>query len=96
VDSPSRAPFDVPSCLIDKQSVSKCTYPRDGDDEYSRSMVSRFEDLIYLKTNDQMCSEDLCNSVVEGLVTFRDQLHFTRTFALSLTPLFAKALDLSA
>ena len=94
VESPNRAPFNMPECLIEKQTVSGCEFAPAVLPPVTQLVASKFSDVIYVKINDRICAEK-CLGVIDRKVVYRDALHYTTTFAKTLTPLFEKALELS-
>ncbi|AWB91115.1 acyltransferase family protein [Aeromicrobium chenweiae] len=95
VDSPQRSPFDVVGCLMDEQSVSACTWKRSRLPS-TTSLVARSERVHLVPTTDRYCSRGTCQPVIDRVVTIRDDLHFTTTFAKRLAPLFAHTLRQAA
>ena len=95
VESPNRSPFNMPECLIEKQSVSKCSFAPPTEPAVTAIVAKKFDDVIYVKINDRIC-DTKCRGVVGKKVVYRDALHYTTTFAKTLTPLFELALEQSS
>lgn len=77
-----------------------CTSPANTpeSDEVFRwitKAAAPFRNVQVMDLTDAYCPGGICHAVVDGRAMFRDDHHFTATFAASLAPTLAKALDLS-
>jgi peptidoglycan/LPS O-acetylase OafA/YrhL len=89
-DSPNRAPFFPTSCLAQKRDVSRCTFPVDRQPSVMAAAARLMPDEATLvDANATACPGDTCLPVVGGVVVYRDKLHFTQTFARTLSERFA-------
>jgi hypothetical protein len=88
--------FDIPTCLA--RSMRHSWYPG-GTCEMDRSTslnpavfeaekesVSGLPNVHFIDLTDRLCRTDVCWSVQQGLVMYRDDNHLTGRFAASLAP----------
>jgi peptidoglycan/LPS O-acetylase OafA/YrhL len=94
VDSPARAPFNVPECLLEKRAVSDCTWPRAAEKSIMSTVAKRQKSHL-IPLPDQYCSATTCQPVVGSTVTVHDKVHPSKTFVEHLTPMFERALRLA-
>jgi hypothetical protein len=89
--------FDIPTCLA--RSIRHSWYPG-GSCGMEKSKVldpaifeaeklgaRDLENVHFIDLTDQICQKDVCWSVHEGQVMYRDNNHFTAKFADRLMPL---------
>lgn len=78
-----------PSC-----SVSAYTQSSDEVFAWVTEAAAPFNNVRVLDLTDAYCPNGMCNAIVNGRAMFRDDHHFTATFAASLAPALAKAMHL--
>jgi len=85
---PGQSPVD---CLIlNKRSPASCAVSKQdafaiGDPQ--ADAVKQTLDARLLDLSDVYCGDTSCPAVIGGAAVYRDQNHFTRTFAVSLAPI---------
>lgn len=90
--APYRAPHEIPGCLIDNGSPKACDYPPGKDDRYFKAISAAIPDLEAINTSQKMCDDKTCRAVDDSMITLRDRIHYTQTYARSLADLFAPAM----
>lgn len=93
VEPPERTTFNTASCLAEKKYVDRCTFKPLAGKAVAATVAAEDSTIDYILINDRFCGETLCTPVVGNVLVYRDVLHFTKTFALTLSPLFAKAMQ---
>jgi peptidoglycan/LPS O-acetylase OafA/YrhL len=97
VDTPD-AGRDVPSCLSRHTSdTRRCAIPRAtafaGELGAIERLAAERTGAALIDLTDRICRGDPCPVAVDGMIVFRDHRHLTATFAGSLAPDLAAALD---
>jgi len=94
-DTP-RWSFDVPTCLA--RSVRRAWYSGGSCDidksaslnrelfDAERTAARGLPDVHFLDMTDMLCDKNLCYSMQNGAIVYRDNNHLTGKFAASLTP----------
>lgn len=89
----------VPDCVAAAgNDVEACTWPRATAveaDPLAEAAVERAggAEVTVLDPTDVLCDSDRCHAVVGGVIVLFDHGHLTRTFALTMTPLLASAVE---
>lgn len=87
---------NVPTCVAAAGGlVDPCALPRAGIGTADPMTVAATgnPDVEFLDLTPIFCDEERCHFVVGGMVTHRDDNHITPTFALTLRPFIAAAVD---
>ena len=93
-DSPTRAPFLTTSCLAKERDVRECTFRAAQSASVTESTARAMGDEVTLVEPDAtVCPDGTCQPVVGNIVVYRDKIHFTETFAKSLSDDFARAIN---
>ncbi|KAA1395422.1 acyltransferase family protein [Aeromicrobium ginsengisoli] len=93
-DSPNRAPFFPTSCLAKTRDAARCTFPLDRQPSVMAAAAQAMPGEVDLvEANATACPGSRCLPVVGNVVVYRDKLHFTRTFALTLAGRFAAGIE---
>ncbi len=97
-DVPLAWEHDVPECLDQHLAdPAACSLPRSDAAPRDPIVVAASAhpnpDVVLIDTTEIMCDESWCHFVVGGLITHKDTNHLTSTFAVTLTPRLAAALD---
>lgn len=92
IESPISAPFFVPDCLVEKQSVSACEFPR-STTSLAQRVAAQSDQVTYIKLSDQYCHQRTCQPVANRIIIYRDGNHYTKTFALTFSPIFTRILN---
>ena len=89
--------FDVPECVSEnRSSLSACTFERGEALDLtggSAQAAAEFLEAAFVDVNDAICPTARCPVVVGGILVYRDRSHLTDTYARTLTPVLADALD---
>jgi hypothetical protein len=96
-------PFDGPECLASRISaaVSKspsCTAVWDGRTNeqvwgWIGEASQAFANVELLDLNDLVCPDRHCSAERDGMVVYRDKLHITASFAVSLAEAVGQRID---
>jgi peptidoglycan/LPS O-acetylase OafA/YrhL len=93
-DSPTRAPFLPTACLAKERDVRKCTFRADRMASVTETTARTIgNDVTLVEPNATVCPDGRCQPVVGNIVVYRDKIHFTETFAKTLSDDFAAAID---
>jgi len=93
-DSPNRAPFFPTSCLAKTRDAARCTFRLDRQPSVMAAAARAVPGEVHLvEANATACPRSRCLPVVGDVVVYRDKLHFTRTFALTLADRFAVGIE---
>jgi peptidoglycan/LPS O-acetylase OafA/YrhL len=85
-DSPNRSPFLTTSCLAKKRDVGKCTFRAAQRTSVMQTTAREMGDRVTLvEPNATVCREGTCYPVVGDIVVYRDKVHYTATFAKTLS-----------
>ncbi|KRC65058.1 hypothetical protein ASE12_09955 [Aeromicrobium sp. Root236] len=96
-DSPNRAPFFPTSCLARTRDAARCTFALDRQPSVMAAAAQAMPgELTFVKANATACPGSSCLPVVGDVVVYRDKLHFTKTFALTLMDRFAAGIEHAA
>ena len=96
-DSPNRSPFSTTSCLAKERDVSKCTFQPAQRVSVMQTTARAMGDRVTLvEPNATVCPDGTCYPVVDDIVVYRDKIHFTATFAKTLSDEFAAAVRKAA
>ena len=91
-DSPNRSPFLTTSCLAKKRDVSQCTFRAAQRVSVMLTTAREMGDRVALvEPNATVCPDGTCYPVVGDIVVYRDNVHFTATFAKTLSDEFTAA-----
>ena len=97
-----RPEFDVPTCLsraaARSHSVGDCNVSRSAalnEDARSaeRAAITGLSNIRLVDFADQFCPNQICQTLVDGQVVFRDGDHLTSTFSQSLAPVLKREMD---
>jgi hypothetical protein len=80
-------------CLVDGGTVEECSFkhtPSVGAYERAHRRLGGSTPLV--RVNTQVCPGDRCVPVLGELVVWRDDSHFTRSYARTLAPVLTRAL----
>lgn len=89
-------PFDVPTCLA--RAVRHSWFPSasceidksvglsPGELRAEESAMQGLTGVDYIDLTDHFCVGNVCPSIKDGMIVYRDDNHLTSTFAESLTP----------
>jgi peptidoglycan/LPS O-acetylase OafA/YrhL len=92
-DSPNRSRFLTTACLAKKRDVDKCTFPPNTTPSIMQTTARAMGDNVgFVEANATVCP-DRCYPVVGNIVVYRDKIHFTKTFARTLSDDFLKAIN---
>ena len=94
LQSPIRSEFDIPACLSEEASVSACTFT-DENPQITDLVAEVMPEVTYVKTRRDYCT-DACYPVADRTIVYRDQMHFTKTFAVRFATQLKRVLDQSA
>jgi hypothetical protein len=87
-DTP-RAPRDIPTCVLEHpQRPRKCDFARRQPTNrvFQRRAARRVRGVRLLDPTPVVCPGGNCPAVVGDVLVYRDSVHFTATFAATLTP----------
>ncbi|MEP0548282.1 MAG: acyltransferase family protein [Rhodothermales bacterium] len=98
-DTP-RPGFALPACLSRKtwrgDGTEACAFSRESPYaaaiEAQSAAARRVEGVREVDLSEAVCPDEACEPVRDGVVTFRDDNHFTAAFAATLAPALADAL----
>ncbi|GAA1913087.1 acyltransferase family protein [Microbacterium aoyamense] len=85
-----------PNKCLRTRDASACDGPRSEllvTDDPLRAAASGIEGVTLLDFTDVFCGEEVCSPVVGGANIYRDQDHLTVTFADTLAPWYAEAIE---
>jgi peptidoglycan/LPS O-acetylase OafA/YrhL len=97
-----RATFDIPTCLSRAAAnklpdhacdVAKTTALNESARQAERTAVDYVHNARLLDFTDTLCPSDLCRTVIDGEVVFRDSNHLTSRFASILAPSLEHQID---
>ena len=91
-DSPNRGPFAPTSCLAKERDSRKCTFRAGWQVSIMQTTARAMGDVPLVETNKSVCPDGTCHPVVGNVVVYRDKVHFTETFARTLSDEFEKAI----
>lgn len=92
-DSPNRSPFLTTSCLAKERDVSKCTFrPAQRVSVMQTTARAMGDRVVLVEPNATVCPDGTCYPVVGDIVVYRDNVHFTATFAKTLSDEFVTAI----
>lgn len=99
-------PFDGPACVAPRSGLyaalkgnALCTTPArtvhsDAVFSWLRAAADDFPNVQLIDMTGAICPHDTCRAETNGEIVFRDDRHMTATFAGSLAPALAHAMDL--
>jgi peptidoglycan/LPS O-acetylase OafA/YrhL len=93
-DTP-HAPAALPECLSHAATASSCAYPRvtdDRPDDVTGPLAGSRSGVTLIDPARWTCPDAMCSPVMGGVVVLFDTDHVTRSFAVSASPLMARAL----
>ena len=95
VENPAKPGADEhgTECLINGGSVEECSFddrPRVG--AYERAYRRLDPKASLVRVNTQVCPDGRCVPVLGNLIVWRDDSHFTKSYAETLAPVFTRAL----
>lgn len=97
-----RPEFDVPTCLsraaARSHSPQDCNVTRsaalnEGARSAERAAVTGLSNVRLLDFADQLCPNQICQTLVDGKVVFRDGDHLTSSFSQSLAPVLKREME---
>lgn len=90
--------LDVPECVVtNRDDLTRCTFDRDGSfDRDLETAAALVGGISVIDLNDAICPGDECPVVVGNVMVYRDTTHLSDTYARTLIPLLASALDRAA
>ena len=96
VDAPWLS-FDVPACLASHRSdVSACASARNAVAGPRLPMLEKTateaSGALLVDMTDRTCTSDICPAVIDGIITYRDNQHYTATFSRWLAPVLGARL----
>ena len=96
-DTP-RPDIDIAECASQHtERMTKCAVDRDtalsGIGQRQADATSRLAKVHLVDLNDAICPTDKCAAVIGGVLVYRDTNHLTATYAATLAPRLADALD---
>ncbi len=90
----------VPDCLASHgTSTTRCSGPRADwvvpDPDPAQAAVEAVDDeqVVFADLNDRICEGETCQAVVGGVVVYFDASHLTATYARTLAPALADAMQ---
>ncbi|MGE0056315.1 MAG: acyltransferase family protein [Hyphomicrobium sp.] len=90
---------DLEECLM-AANTNQCALPKQQAIKYSRlssDIAGKIEHITTLALDGRFCSENVCYSVRDGTIVYRDRNHhLTATFSRRLEPDFRQLLDATA
>ncbi|MCD9198134.1 acyltransferase family protein [Aeromicrobium wangtongii] len=94
IENPARPGDDdrATGCLLDGGTVKECTFtdtPAVGAYERAHRRLAGRVPLV--RVNTHICPEHRCRPILGDVVVWRDDSHFTRTYARVLAPAFVRA-----
>lgn len=90
---------DIAECVsAHPRKLTRCASPRDkvlaGGGGPAHEAAARHNDKVHLvDLNDAICPRDRCAPVIGGVLVYRDNNHLTATYAATLAPRLATALE---
>ena len=97
-DTP-RPGFDVPDCVSSAgQSLAKCTTDRTvalsgASTGVEQAAAGQVKGAGYVDLDTSVCPSDPCAPIIGNVLVYRDPDHMTATYATTLRPVLAKAID---
>jgi peptidoglycan/LPS O-acetylase OafA/YrhL len=97
-----RPEFDVPTCLsraaarshsVQDCNVSRSTALNEDARRAERAAVTGLANIRLLDFADQLCPNQVCQTLVDGQVVFRDGDHLTSSFSQSLAPVLKREME---
>jgi hypothetical protein len=97
-----RPEFDVPTCLsraaarshsAQDCNVSRSTALNEDARRAERAAVTGLSNIRLLDFADQLCPNQVCQTLVDGQVVFRDGDHLTSSFSQSLAPVLKREME---
>ena len=91
-DTP-RSPHKIPSCVLDHpRQLQRCNFARRQPTNrvFDRRAARRVAGVKLIDPTPVVCPGGICRAVADDVLVYRDSVHFTATFAATLTP-FLKA-----
>jgi peptidoglycan/LPS O-acetylase OafA/YrhL len=97
-----RPEFDVPTCLsraaarshsVQDCNVSRSTALNEDARRAERAAVTGLANIRLLDFADQLCPNQVCQTLVDGQVVFRDGDHLTSSFSQSLAPVLKREVE---
>jgi hypothetical protein len=97
-----RPEFDVPTCLsraaakshsLQDCNVSRSTALSEEARRAERAAVIGLSNVRWVDSAEQLCPNQVCPTVVDGQVVFRDGNHLTSSFSQSLAPVLKQQID---
>ena len=97
-----RPEFDVPTCLsraaarshsVQDCNVSRATALNEDARRAERAAVTGLANIRLLDFADQLCPNQICQTLVDGQVVFRDGDHLTSSFSQSLAPALKREME---
>ncbi|MEV0003223.1 acyltransferase family protein [Micromonospora sp. NPDC050980] len=91
--------LNVPECVLRyRDRLTRCAVPRQaaldaGAGRAQEQAAAGLPHVSLIDLNDAICPADRCVPVIGGALVYRDSNHLTATFARTLTPRLAEALD---
>jgi len=87
-DTP-RAPRDIPSCVLEHpRRPQRCSFARRQPTNrvFDRRAARRVHGVKLVDPTPVVCPGGRCHAVAGDVLVYRDSVHFTATFAATLTP----------
>ncbi len=96
-DTP-RPGIDIAECVSQyPQRMTKCAVNRDtalaGIGERQTTSAAGIPAVSLVNLNDAICPMDMCAAVIGGVLVYRDTNHLSATYAATLAPRLAHAID---
>jgi peptidoglycan/LPS O-acetylase OafA/YrhL len=84
-----RSREDIPACVSrGTEDLERCAFrdEREPDAHYDRRAAERVDDVQTVDVAQLVCPDKLCPAVMGNALVYRDDNHFTATFARTLAP----------
>ncbi len=93
---PPRVPLDVPSCVSEHlDALRRCAFARGRAAARAQAVddvVRAVDGVRVLDPTDQLCTAELCPSVIGDVLVYRNSGHLTASFAATLGPWLGRGL----
>jgi hypothetical protein len=93
---PPRAPLDVPACVSEHlKELRRCAFARGkaaARAQVVSDVVRAVDGVRVLEVADQLCTAELCPSVIGDVLVYRNSGHLTASFAATLGPWLGRGL----
>jgi hypothetical protein len=94
------APSDIPTCIsAHPDRLADCAFPASrvpADWNAAAMEVANEHGASYVDLTGWLCQRDTCPAVIGRYIVYRDQVHLTEPFAVSLTPELEPTIDRAA